>query len=73
MLVGQEIKISPDQVATLEVIDYEKLLRSDPSEQSKVLRACDDRGLFVLRLQNPGNEVLWAQAETAFGGGKGAL
>jgi hypothetical protein len=46
MHANQDSKFAPEEAADLEVVDYEKLLALDPSEQSRVLEACENRGFL---------------------------
>ena len=56
----------PDEdVAQLDIVDFEKLLASDATEQVKTMRACETRGFFILHLQNEQIQ-LWEEAEMAF-------
>jgi isopenicillin N synthase-like dioxygenase len=61
-----EPQIAPEEVADLEVIDYQKLLALNASEQFRVAKACEDRGFFILRVEHAGYEEIWDQARKTF-------
>lgn len=59
------MNIPDEDVAQLEIVDFEKLQASDAMELAKTLRACETRGFFILQLQNEQTQ-LWKKAELTF-------
>lgn len=73
MISYQEPEFGFGDVADLKIIDYQKLLVLDPLEQCRAVKACEDRGFFILRLKHAGNMEIWDQAKKTFAVAKQAF